>query len=92
MMLIMVVGCVIIPSGEAKHLISDKVFTRTVAFNNCRHHILRHLGIVGKKLLGILRQAVASVAERGIVVVRTNTGIKTYSFNYSFRVKTFYFA
>ena len=48
-----------------------------VAFYDSGHHVLRHIGIVGKELLGVLWQTVATITEGWVVVVGANTRVKT---------------
>ena len=63
----------------AKHPVGDKVFACSVAFHNGLYEVFRHVVVVGQQLLGVLRQAVASIAERWVVVVVAHTGIKAYA-------------
>ena len=72
---------VVIVSGLAQHLVCNKVFTCAVALYNGAHHILGHVLVVGKQLLGVLGQAVASVAERGVVVVCADAGVEADTFD-----------
>ena len=51
------------------NLVGDEILTGAVALHNGRHHVLRHIGIVGQKLLGVLGEAVAAIAERRVVIV-----------------------
>ena len=84
----MVIGRIVIPSGEAKDLIGNEVLTCTVALYDSRHHVLRHFGIVGKELLRIFRKTVAAITERGVVVVRADARIKADTFDDSLGVKS----
>src|SRR5690606_15491518 len=43
--------------------------------------ILRHVAVVGQKLLGVFGQTIATVAEARVVIVRTNARIKTNTIN-----------
>lgn len=55
-------GVVIVP-GHLKYLVGNEVFAGAVTLYDGTHHVLRHVGVVGQKLLGVFRQAVATVTE-----------------------------
>ena len=78
-MAILVVLRVAVPAGLAQHGVGDVVLAGLVRLNNGGHHILRNVSIVGKQLLGVLRQTVAAVAEGRVVVVGADAWVKTYS-------------
>ena len=80
----MVIGGVVIPAGHAEDLIGDEVFAGAVAFHDCRHHVLRDVGIVGEQLFRVFGEAIASVAEGGIVVVGADSRVKSYSLDNCF--------
>ena len=42
-------------------------------------HLLRHVIVVGKQLLGVLRKAVAAVTEGRIVVMRADAQVQAHS-------------
>ena len=71
-----------------KHLVGNKILASAVALNDGRHHVLGHICIVGQKLLGVLGQAVAAVAEARVIVVRTDTWVKSYAADDSLRVQS----
>ena len=62
-----------------EHSIGNVVLAGAVRLYDSGHHALGHLSIVGQQLLRILGEAVTTVAKRGVVVVRTDTGVKTYT-------------
>ena len=66
-----------IVAGLAEHLVGNEVLTGTIALDNGGHHVLGHVGIVGQELLGVLRQAVAAIAKRRVVIVGADTGVET---------------
>ena len=72
-----------------KHLVSDEVFSGSIGFNDGFDHILRDIVEVGQKLLRVLRQAVAAVAKAWVIVVSTDTGIKTDTINDLLSVEPF---
>ena len=72
-----------------QYLVGDEVFAGTVALDYRRHHILRHMLIIGEKLLGVFGEAVAAVAERWVVVVCANTRIETDALDYCLGVESF---
>ena len=69
-------GGVVVPSGHAQHAVGDEVLAGAVALDDGRHHVLGHVGIVGQQLLGVLGEAVAAVAEGGVVVVGADARVE----------------
>ena len=82
---------VIVISRHAEHLIGYEVLAGAVALDDGGHHVLRHIGIVGQQLFGVLGQAIATIAERWIVIVRADSRIKTDALDYGTGIKTLYF-
>ena len=62
-----------------QHLISDEILPRAVGVNDSLNQVLRHIVVVGQKLLGVLRKAVAAVPERRVVVVVAYPRVETHS-------------
>ena len=60
-----------------EHLVGDEILAGAVALHDGLNQILRHVAVVGQELLRVLRQAIAAIAERGIVVERADAGIET---------------
>ena len=81
----------VIISSLSQHGISDIVLAGTVTLHNRLNQVLWHISIVSQELLGILRQAIAAVTEARVVVVSTDTRIKTYAINDSLCVKSLHF-
>ena len=52
-----------------QHLVGYEVLTGLVALHNSGHHVLRYIGIVGKQLLGVLRQTITTIAKGWVVVM-----------------------
>ena len=46
------------------------------------------VGIIGKHLFRILRQAIAAITKAGIVVISPNSGIQAYAVNYERKYRT----
>ena len=67
---------VLVSPGHPQHLARDEVLPRAVALHYRGHHVLGHVLVVRKKLLRVLREAVAAVAERRVVVVRADPRVK----------------
>ena len=67
---------ILVRSGHPEHLARDEVLTRAVALHYRGHHVLGHVLVVRQKLLRVLREAVAAVAERRVVVVRADPRVK----------------
>lgn len=65
-----------------QYLVGNEILTGTVALDNGGHHILGHIGIIGKQLLGIFGQAITAIAETGIVIMGTDTRVKAYALDY----------
>ena len=63
---------VIIISRLVQHPVGNEILARAVALHNRLNQILRHILIVRQQLLRILRQTVAPVAERRIVIMRAD--------------------
>ena len=64
-------------AGHFEDLVGDEVFAGAVALDNGRHHVLRDILIVGQELLGVLGEAIAAVAEAGVVVVGADAGVQS---------------
>ena len=60
---ILVVACVVVPSCHLQHSIGNEVLACAVALHNGCHHLLRDILVIGKELLGVLGQAIASIAK-----------------------------
>ena len=60
----------------AQHLVGDVVLAGAVALDDGAYHVLGNVLKVGQKLLGVLRQAVAAVAEAGVVVVLADARVE----------------
>ena len=80
---------------EADHIrltledaLGDEVLARSVGVDDGPHDVLRHILVVGQQLLGILGQAVAAIAERGVVVMVSDAGIETDALDDVFAVQT----
>ena len=74
---VLVVARIVVPACLAQHGVGDVVLARAVALDDGGHHVLGHVGVVGQELLGVLGQAVAAVAEGGVVVVRADARVET---------------
>ena len=73
--ILILVGIAVVP-GQLQHTVRDKVLAGAVAVNNGLDQLFGHIGIVGQQLLGVLGQAVAAVAEAGIIVVAADARVK----------------
>ena len=70
---------VTVPPGFAQHGVGNVILARAVALHDGRHHVLRHVAVVGQQLLGVLRKAVAAIAEGGVVVVGADAGVEAHA-------------
>ena len=65
-----------------QHLVSDEVLAGAVGLYNGLDEILRHIGVICQQLLGVLGQAVAAVAEAGVVVVAADARLQAHAVDY----------
>ena len=70
-----------ITSCNLKHTVCDEVLPRTIALDNCLDQVFRHVLIVGQKLFGVFREAVAAIPERGVVVIISDAWIQADTFD-----------
>ena len=77
----MVILGVTVPASELEYLIGNEVLAGAVTLYDGGHHILRHILVVGKELLGVLGQAVSTVTEARGVLVCTDTGVEADAFD-----------
>ena len=70
-----------------QHGVGYVVLAGAVALDNGLDEVFGHVLVVGKQLLGVLGQAVAAVAKRGIVVVRADAGVETHALDDGARVE-----
>lgn len=68
-----------IVTGLVENLIGDKILAGAVGVNYGLDEILRNIIVVGQQLFGVFWKAIAAVAEGGVVVVRTDPGIKAHA-------------
>ena len=62
-----------------QHLVGDEVLARAVGVDDGLDQVLRHVLAVGQQLLGVLGQAVAAVAEAGVVVVAADARLQAHA-------------
>lgn len=74
----------------SEYCIGDIVFARAVTLNYCLNQALRHIGIVGQQLLGVLGQAIATITERRIIVMPTDMRAEAHTVDDGLSVKTFH--
>ena len=67
--------------------IRDKILAGGVALNDSFDQVLRHVFVVGQQLLGVLGQAVAAVAETGVVVVGADARVHAHAVDDLLRVE-----
>ena len=77
---IVVLICLVCASNF-QHTVGNVILAGTVGFHDSFNEVLRNIGVVGKELLSILGQAIATIAERRVVVVATNARIEADTFN-----------
>ena len=74
----------------AEYLISDVVLAGAVGFHDGFDEVLGYIVEVGKELFGVFGEAVAAVAEAGIVIVRADARIEAYAVDDGLCVKAFH--
>ena len=62
-----------------QHLVGDEVLAGAVGVHDGLDQVLRHVSVVGQQLLGVLGQAVAAVAEAGVVVVAADARLQAHA-------------
>ena len=62
-----------------QHLVGDEVLAGAVGLHDGLDQVLRHVPVVGEQLLGVLGQAVAAVAEAGVVVVAADARLQAHA-------------
>ena len=81
---------VVVVTGHFEYAVGDEVFARGVRVDDGAHEVLGHVLVVGQELLGVLRQAVAAVAERGVVVHVADAGVETHAVDDLLGVEAFH--
>ena len=76
---ILVVGAIGVPAGLGQDGVGDIVLARAVGLHDGGHHVLGHVLVVGEQLLRIFREAVATIAEGGVVVVGAHAGVQAHA-------------
>ena len=76
---ILVVGAIGVPAGLGQDGVGDVVLARAVGLHDGGHHVLGHVLVVGEQLLRVLREAVAAIAEGGVVVVGADAGVEAHA-------------
>ena len=62
-----------------QNLVGDEVLTGAVGLHDGLHQVLGNVLVVGQQLLGVLGQAVAAVAEAGVVVVASDARLQAHA-------------
>ena len=75
-----------------QHLVGDEVLAGAVGLHDRLDQVLRHVPVVGQQLLGVLGQAVAAVAEAGVVVVRSDSRLQAHAVDDVARVEASHLA
>ena len=75
-------------ASDLQHTVSNVVFSGTVRLHDCFNQVLRHISVIGQKLLGVLGQAVTAVAKAWVVVLITNTRIKAHTLDNLLRIQS----
>ena len=73
---VLVLFPIAVVARHLKHPVGDKVLAGAVGLHDGLDEVLGHVGVVGKKLLCVLGQAVAAIAEAGIIIMCADAGVK----------------
>ena len=84
-------GVVVVVAGLAEDLVRDEVLAGAVRLHDGLDQLLRHVVEVCEELLGVLREAVAAVAEGGVVVVGADAGVQAHALDDRARVEALHF-
>ena len=76
-------------ASNFKDTVCYVILACSVTFNNSLNQIFGHVGIVGKQLLGVLGQTVATIAEAGIVVMAADARVEAYAIDDLLSVQSF---
>ena len=68
----------LITTGTLEDSIFDVIFSSAIALHNSTNQFFWYIVVVGKQLLGVLKETVTSIDETGVILVRTNTRGKAY--------------
>ena len=74
-----------------QYAVGNEILARTVAFHYGLDEVLGYVLIVGQQLLGVFGQAVATVTERGVVVMASDAWVEAYAVDDGFRVQPLHF-
>ena len=81
------IGVVVVVPGLSQHLVRDEVLAGAVALDDGADEVLGDVLVVRQQLLRILREAVAAVAEGGVVVVGADARVQADAFDDRLRVE-----
>ena len=82
---------VAVVAGAVEDAVRDEVLAGAVGVHDGLDEVLRDVVEVRQELLGVLRQAVAAVAEGGVVVVVADAGVEADALDDGLGVKAFHF-
>lgn len=77
-------------AGLVKNCVGNIILAGAVALDDGLNQVLRDIGIIGQKLLGVFRKAVTTVTEGWVVVVCANAWVEADAFDYCLCVKPFH--
>lgn len=72
-----VLAVAVVVAGPGENLVGYEVLAGAVGVDDGLDEVLRDVVVVGEQLFGVLREAVAAVAEGRVVVVRADAGVET---------------
>ena len=75
---------------KGQDAVGDEILPCTVALHYGLNQVFRDIGIVGKKLFGVFRKAVAAVAEARVVIMASDSRIETDSVDDRPGIETFH--
>ncbi len=73
-----------------KNPVGNKILPCSVAFYNRLNQVFGHIGVIGKKLFCVFWQAITAIAETRIIVMCSDTRVKTNAVDDCLRIQTFH--
>ena len=72
-------AAVAVVAGAVQDAVGNEILARAVALHDGLDEVLRHIIEVREQLLRVFREAVATIAEGGVVIVRTDARVEAHA-------------
>ena len=90
LIVVVLVGIVVVAS-HVEHAVGDEILAGAVALHDGLNQVLRHVGIVGEQLLGILWQTVAAISEGWVVIESADSRVQSHTVDNGLGVESLHF-